>query len=226
MSLHVAILKPEYIRMILEGRKAVESRLSKLRTPPFGVVREGERIFFKASGGPFMAMAFAEEVHHLADQTPADLDRLQHVWNPAVCGPAEYWMERRDRPFATFIRLRGVEPMSVGPAFKPQNMRAWYVLDESADPVTDVTLTAGAIRNHYLSLPVASAALRESPVSLQMPDGETVQTDFVEGGPMLRWRGWARYYAAFAVRPGDAVRFVALGSRRYRVRFVRRPSPA
>ena len=221
MSIHVAILKREYLRLILSGQKTVESRLMKLRCAPFEMVKPDERLFFKVSGGPFMATALAEEVHDYADQSPAEIDALAERWNPAVCGPPEYWRDRRDRAFATMIRLRRVEPLDVGPAFAKQNMRAWYVLDDDASPLMDVVLGRGALKNHYVSLSHASAALRESAVTLILPDGQTVETDFADGGPMLRWRGWRRYFTAFAMRRGDTVRFVALGSRRYRVMFLR-----
>ncbi|MEL7088885.1 MAG: ASCH domain-containing protein [Planctomycetota bacterium] len=221
MSIHVAILKREYLRLILSGQKAVESRLMKVRCPPFGLVTRGERLFFKVSGGPFMATALADEVHDFADQTPAQIDALCDRWNPAVCGPLAYWRERRDRPFVTLIRLRRVEALDVGPSFAKQNMRAWYVLDNEASPLMDVTLERGALKNHYISLPKASASLRESNLTLVLPDGEQINTDFADGGAMLRWRGWGRYFEAFAMKRGDTVRLVALGGRRYRVLFLR-----
>ncbi|MEM1107472.1 MAG: hypothetical protein AAGH99_02155 [Planctomycetota bacterium] len=221
MSIHVAILKREYLRMILLGQKTVESRLAKVRCPPFGQVEAGERLFFKASGGPFMGTAIAEEVHDYADQTPGQINELRDHWNPAVCGPAEYWEQRRDRPFATMIRLHRVEPIEVGPKFTVQNMRAWYVLPNDASPLMDVVLKRGAVKNNYVSLPEASEALRATSITLEMPDDRKIETNFADGGPMLRWRGWGRYFEAFALRPGDTVRFVALGARRYGVRFVR-----
>ncbi|MEM1447067.1 MAG: hypothetical protein AAGF84_13495 [Planctomycetota bacterium] len=221
MSIHVAILKREYLRMVLSGQKTVESRLAKVRCPPFGKVVAGERLFFKASGGPFMATAIADEVHDYADQTPAQIDALCAQWNPAVCGPLAYWVDRRDRPFATMIRLRRVEPMDVGPKFAVQNMRAWYVLPDEANPLMDVTLKRGALKNNYVSLTKASESLRSASLTLELPDGQEVETDFVDGGSMLRWRGWRRYFEAFALKPGDTVRFVAVGGRRYRVRFHR-----
>ncbi|MEO0514988.1 MAG: hypothetical protein AAF086_06800 [Planctomycetota bacterium] len=221
MSIHVAILKREYLRMILSGQKTVESRLAKVRCPPFGVVKPGERLFFKASGGPFMATAIAESVHDYADQSPEQIDELYEQWNPAVCGPLDYWQGRRDRPFATMIRLRRVEPMEVGPKFAVQNMRAWYVLADEVNPLMDVTLKRGAIKNHYVSLGQASEALRSTTLTLELPDGQEVETDFADGGSMLRWRGWRRYFEAFGLQAGDVVRFVALGGRRYRVRFIR-----
>ena len=51
--IHVAILKPNYIRDILAGDKTIESRFTKTNQPPHGRVAVGERLFLKASGGPF-----------------------------------------------------------------------------------------------------------------------------------------------------------------------------
>ena len=111
--------------------------------------------------------------------------------------------------------------MDVGPKFAVQNMRAWYGLTDEANPLMDVTLKRGALKNNYVSLTKASEALRSASLTLELPDGQEVETDFVDGGAMLRWRGWRRYFEAFALKPGDTVRFVAVGGRRYRVRFHR-----
>ena len=54
---HVALVRPEYAEAILNGRKRVESRLSRMRCEPFGRVAPGDRVFFKETGGPFRACA-------------------------------------------------------------------------------------------------------------------------------------------------------------------------
>lgn len=221
MSIHVAILYREYVEMILAGTKTVESRLSKVRCPPWGQVRAGERLFFKVSSGSFCATAVAEAVLDLEGQTPADIDRLRERWNPTIRGDDAYWAKKRQCPFVTLVHLRDVEPLDVGPRYRVQQMRAWYVLDEEVSPLREVTLTRGAIRNGYVSLSGVSAQLREQAVTLVMPDGAEVTTEFTRGGPMLRWRGWRGYFERDAMEAGDTVRLVALGERRYRVQFVR-----
>ena len=114
------------------------------------------------------------------------------------------------------------EPIEVGPAY-PKSMRAWHVLDESLSPLKDVPLTDGAIRNQYISLTGTSDKMRRRPVTLLMPDGQEVQTAFATGKAMLKWRGWGAYYVKHRMKPGDAVRFVALSPGRYRVTFRKQP---
>lgn len=218
MPIHVAILKRPYLNLILSGQKTIESRLTRTAQPPFGSIEPGERIFLKASSGPFMATAVAGRVEQHRDLEPYDVLRLRVRHDLAVCGDDAYWEMKRDSRFAVFVELTRVEPIETGPVY-PKSMRAWHVVEDKLNPVMDVTLTVGAIRNRYLSLPGTSAKTRLRKLTLLMPDGSEVATGFAAGKPRLRWRGWGDYYQAHTMRPGDAVRVVALGSGRYRVTF-------
>ncbi|MFI4859316.1 MAG: hypothetical protein ACIAXF_01405 [Phycisphaerales bacterium JB063] len=221
--LHVAILKPNYIRDILAGEKTIESRLTKTNQPPHGQVTAGERLYLKASGGPFMAMAIASEVMSWADLTPAQYSRIEQQYRPAIGGDDAYWQMKRESRYATLIRLADVEPIDVGPKYKIAYMKAWYVLDEALNPVRDLALTAGAIRNRYAALPRAASSKTSRPqadpsqaITLELPDGERVETELTKTR-MLRWRGWGKLYDAQQAQPGDTLRFIAIGPSTYRV---------
>lgn len=54
--------KWDLIGKIVEGKKTIESRWYKTRRAPWNVVKEGEWIYFKESGGPVMAKAQVESV--------------------------------------------------------------------------------------------------------------------------------------------------------------------
>ncbi len=218
MPIHVAILKRPYLKLILSGQKTVESRLTRTTQPPYDAIKPGDRIFLKASAGPFMATALAGNIDQHRDLSSAAIKRLRKQYDKAVCGNDDYWQLKRDSRFAVFVELMRVEPIDVGPVY-PKSMRAWHVVDDKLSPIMDVTLTGGAIRNRYLSLPRSSPATRRRPLTLILPDGQTIDTAFADGKPMLRWRGWGAYYQAHRLTPGDTVRFVALGGRRYRVTF-------
>jgi hypothetical protein len=224
VAVHVAILKRPYVEDVLAGTKTVESRMMKVRCPPFGQVRVGERLYLKVSAGPFRAIARAAAVHDFSDLTPEDMRELEARFRPRVGGDDAYWQSKRSSRCATFIELDGVEPIDVGPAYT-KSMQAWHVLDGAADPIREVTLTAGAIRNRYVSLRGRSESLRRSGAVLCLPDGREIETGFYRGGSRLNWRGWQTYFERHAMRPGDAVRFLALGDRRYRVTFRRRTDP-
>ena len=221
--IHVAILKPGYIHAILDGTKTIESRLTKTAQPPHGKIEPGERLFLKASGGPFMATAIAREVQSFKELTPRKIDKLQKKFASAVGGAEEYWQSKREGRFATFVSLTQVEPITVGPKYKIAYMKAWYVLDESLSPVRDWTITPGALRNRYACLPTAEKSKMQlgKPITLELPDGEVIKTELARSR-MLRWRGWGPVYEAAGVKPGDVLRFAAMCPSRYAVRVVRR----
>lgn len=221
MPIHVAILKRPYVKLILEGRKTVESRLTRTLLPPYDVIQAGQRIFLKVSSGPFMATAVAGRIDQYHDLSQSDVQQLRKRYDRDVCGNVEYWKLKRDSRYAVFVELRQVQPIEVGPAY-PKSMRAWHVVDDKLNPIMDVTLTAGAIRNRYLTLPGTSTQMREHALTLLLPDDQTVVTKFAAGKAMLRWRGWGAYYQANQLKPGDVVRFVTLGGRRYRVSFIKK----
>lgn len=221
--IHVAILKPGYINAILDGRKTIESRLTKTMQPPHGKVEPGERLFLKASGGPFMATAIADKVHSFDDLEPKDLKRLRRRYNNQICGDDAYWELKHDSRFATLIELKDVEPIEVGPMYKVVYMKAWYVLDEVLTPLRDWTITPGALRNRYACLPTAKTS-KKTPglvITLVLPDGEVIETELPRGR-MLRWRGWGPVYEAAGAKAGDVLRYIALGPGKYAVRVVRR----
>ena len=230
MPVHVAILKWPYLRQILLGQKTMESRLTKTARTPYRQIEPGQRIYFKASGGPFQATAIADTVVFYDQLTSKQINALRVAFNQAICGDDDYWQSKRHSRYATQITLRDVAPIAVGPKMPPSRGLAWFVLDDAAGPnLFQIILTEGAIRNGYLRVPNNIHRFPESsyattshpgyPVTLIMPDGHTIKTDLVRG-TMFRWRGWGAYFTEFQIHAGDAVCFVQLSPRRYRVSFV------
>ncbi len=237
MAAHVAILKTRYIRLILSGRKTVESRLTRTARPPFQAIEPGERIFFKASSGPYMATAVADKIYFQDQLTPAEVDRLKTHFNSCVCGEDEYWQLKRDSRYATFILLRDVQATRVGPRMEPSRGLAWFVIDEADAPaVFDVPVTAGALRNGYLrvarKLHIFDAACyggltaeqAGEAVQFVLPDGRVIYSDIVSNG-MVRWRGWRGVYDTARLDVGDIVRFIQEGPRCYRLVAVKPYNP-
>ncbi len=234
MAIHVAILKWPYIRMILDGQKTIESRLTKIARPPYRRIQAGDHIYFKASSGPFMAKAVADKVSFYDSLTPRKINALRRHFNRFVCGDDSYWQSKCDSRYATLITLRKVTPITKGPNIPPSRGLAWFVLDQADDPkMFQVALTPGAIRNRYVRVP---QKVHQFPPSvyggrkiahagknliLLMPDGDEVRTDLIDG-TMFRWRGWGSYFDKYQMQPGDAVQLTQITAWRYRVAFVER----
>ncbi len=248
VAVHVAILVTPYDRLILEGRKVVECRLTKTPMPPFGCIVPGERIYFKVSGGPFVATAVVDRVWMADRLTPDGVDRIRHQFDKLIHGAAAYWASRRNSRYATLLWLRDVEPTTQHPRYKPQNMRAWYTLPSDTDPrhgqriapaaspaSFNVKLTAGSLRQSQLRLTailsqfpadaLGGKTRRElgEPITLHLAGADPVETDIVAHQKMFRWRGWRSWFARHGLQSGDQVRFTPRGRRGFIVDPVRSP---
>jgi hypothetical protein len=250
MAVHVAIVQAPYDRLILDGRKDVECRLTKRPVPPFGRIVPGERIYFKRSAGPFFATAVVDGVWMSDRLTPAALDHLRQQYNDRIHGPAAYWQQRRDARYGTLIWLREVRPTALRPDYKSQNMRAWYTLDDAADPLSngqldrsgegdedaagfELTLTEGMLRQrvvrvgeHLDRFPAEAVGGRTKaeqgePIALHLEGGPVVWTDLVGRQKMFRWRGWGGWFQRCGLRPGARLRFVPDGGKAFYVQPVR-----
>jgi len=236
MGIHVAILLRPYIQMILEGRKTVESRLTRTSRVPYKAIEPGERIWFKASAGPFMCQAVARDVTFYEDLSPRLIERLMREWNNRVCGEPTYWHMKRNSRYATFITLDDVQRAAVGPKLAPSRGPAWFVLDEDLAPTSnghDVVLTEGALRNCYVSIAEISQLFPDDaiggdrvddaakPVRLILPDGSYIDSDIVGSKKIFRSRAWRKWFSQPTIEPDDVVRFEPIGRRRYRVHFVK-----
>lgn len=126
---HVAIVHASYLDLILCGEKSVEARLSLTRQPPYGKVRAGDVVWFKASGGGFGACATVSRARSWQHLDPAGVDRLRAEFDGVIRGSAAFWASKRRARFATLIWLESVRAVDTGPAYRRSaGGRAWYIL--------------------------------------------------------------------------------------------------
>jgi ASC-1-like (ASCH) protein len=132
--IHIAVLKPGYIELILEGTKTIESRLLKTRSAPYGRVARGQMVYFKASGGGYSAIARVDGVEQHEALTSGAIERLRRRHNNRICAPREFWSARRDARYGVFISLSDVRAIERGPRIDPLYGRAWLCLPSSRAP--------------------------------------------------------------------------------------------
>ncbi|MFG0247900.1 MAG: ASCH domain-containing protein [Phycisphaeraceae bacterium JB051] len=221
MHQHIAILQRQYLDLILSGIKTVESRLTGNALAPFGKIQPGQRIYFKQSSGPFRATAIADKVDFYDNLTPAKLRKLYDQYNARVCGSEDYWFITKARAkYATFVTLRDVLPTHVGPAMKPSQGLAWFVIDPVDIPLPfAVTLTDGALKNGYISMAKHMSQLNVGDeLTLHLPDDHVIQT-IITPKKILQYRGWSRLFDEYDLYIGDRVIFEPVSELSYRVTF-------
>ena len=124
---HLAILRQPYVDMILDGRKVVESRLTKTRCAPFGNIHPGDTVFLKISSGPVCATAKVIKVKDFTQLTPSKILKLKDNYNHLIKGADEYWQSKADCEFGILIWLADIKPIEPVRIDK-KDWRAWVVL--------------------------------------------------------------------------------------------------
>ncbi|MBN1435723.1 MAG: ASCH domain-containing protein [Sedimentisphaerales bacterium] len=112
MRTHLAILKPQYLNLILAGKKTVESRLTKQKRTPFGQIQPGELIYLKQSSGPIRATAIAHKVKLFKNLTPNQIKNIEKQYNHLILGNNEYWHSKADAQFCTLVWLKNITPIT------------------------------------------------------------------------------------------------------------------
>ena len=106
---HVAIMKKEFLEMIILGRKKIESRWSKRRIPPFHTVSEGDSIYFKLSSGLVCARAIAGEVLYYDNLTHEKILEIIKEYGPQIGIDASYAKNLAGKNYCTLIFLKNFE---------------------------------------------------------------------------------------------------------------------
>ena len=126
---HLAILKPAYLRLILEGAKTIECRLTKTPKPPFGVLAKGEQIYLKESSGPVLAVARTAKVINRQINSPKDLATIRRKYGVKIMAEDVFWQERSNCPYCTLIFVAQVQTLAEPFRIDKRDMRGWVVLD-------------------------------------------------------------------------------------------------
>lgn len=131
--IHLAIIHRRFLRMILDGSKTAEARLSKTRRLPYKGLEQGQTIYLKPPGGVISARAIAGEVHRFELTSPDDVAGLKARFAGPLGGPDPasdaYWDGKADAAYATIIELINVEPIDQPAWYQPQNNRsAWRLV--------------------------------------------------------------------------------------------------
>lgn len=129
---HLAVFAPPFLDLILEGRKTVEGRFSKVRCAPFGVVKEGDIVLMKESGGFVRGSFVVAKVESFENLTPEKLKELEKHYNVSLCAEADplYWERRRARRYATLLYVAQPKRFGQPFPFPKRDRRGWVVLDE------------------------------------------------------------------------------------------------
>lgn len=131
MPVHVAILRGPYLSAILEGRKTIESRLTRGPLAPYRQIETGQAIYLKQSCGPILGTAVAGRVMFFDELAPADVRRIRRDFGKLIGGDDDYWKAKAQSRYATLVWLQKVKPITQDtliPNVPRSHGVAWWVL--------------------------------------------------------------------------------------------------
>ncbi len=239
MPLHVALIKRRFGLSLLDGSKTVECRLTRTARQPYRNIFANESIYFKQTGGFYLARARVQKILFFDDLNPKKIAQLKKKYNCLIGADDAYWENKMDAKYASLIFLKAIEQVHTGPSIERSQGNAWFILPDAAiksstqskararlcdsqkeDLGYAVEITAGAIRNGYLRVPlVVRQQINVSQVVVILPNNEKILTEVVQG--RIRWRGWTKIYHAHQIKPKDDV-FLSLTDQGLRICFDHR----
>ena len=126
IGLHLAIFSEPFLTCVIEGRKTVESRLSRNRISPYGSIYSGDIILIKEVGGPICGITLAKEALFY-DLNVDSLSDILDEYGSRICAPPDYWDSISDVEYATLIELEQTSQVSPIP-FSKRDRRGWVTL--------------------------------------------------------------------------------------------------
>lgn len=130
---HLAILnkKRKLLAKIISGEKRIESRWYKFRRTPFNIIKEGESVYFKESGGKVKVKAVAKKVLFFKDLNKDKIKEILETYGKEIGVGLEYLASVKDKRYCTLIFLDKVENIGEFKVNKAGygNVAAWISVD-------------------------------------------------------------------------------------------------
>ncbi|OGE27611.1 hypothetical protein A2867_03860 [Candidatus Daviesbacteria bacterium RIFCSPHIGHO2_01_FULL_40_11] len=129
MKKHLAIFKGKAGDAILSGKKTIESRFSKVKNPPFGVIGSGDLVYIKPSGKDIIGEFRVKKVIFFDSPSLNDLSDLRQRYGSKLAVEGDYWKKVVNARFGTLIFIGDSSRFITSPLKIPKkDLRGWVVL--------------------------------------------------------------------------------------------------
>ncbi len=127
---HLAIFVPPFLDLILDGKKTIEGRFSRVRCAPFEAVEEEDTVLMKESGGLVRGVFVVVKVETFKDLDFEALKNLKINYSKGLCANADplYWGRRADCKYATLLHIGSFQRFDRPFPFPKKDRRGWIVI--------------------------------------------------------------------------------------------------
>lgn len=129
MQKHLAIFKGDGAEKILQGKKTIESRFSKAKISPFGVISSKDLVYIKPSGKDLIGQFEVKKVIFFDGLTPEDVLEIKNKYGKMINADESYWKGKSASKYATLIFIGDSTRFITSPVKIPKkDQRGWVVL--------------------------------------------------------------------------------------------------
>ena len=126
---HLAIFKGEGAEKILSGKKTIESRFSRKKSPPFGQISPGDLVYIKPSGKDIIGQFRVKKVIFFDGLETGDIKEIKEKHGSNLSVDEGYWKGKETAKYATLIFIGDSNRFITSPIKIPKkDLRGWVVL--------------------------------------------------------------------------------------------------
>lgn len=135
MKKHLAIFTPSVAEQILNGQKTIETRFSKHKIAPFGVVEVGDLVLIKPAGTEISGQFWVKKVINFEGLEFDDWQFIKNYYGDQLSlGSSEldqkFFADRAKSRYGTLIFISRTERFLTSPLkIEKKDRRGWIVLD-------------------------------------------------------------------------------------------------
>jgi hypothetical protein len=107
VGIHLAIFTNDYLVLIQDGKKKVESRFSINKIGPYEKVKKGDIILAKRTGGAIVGIFLAGKVTFISNLGNSRVKNIEKKYGRLICTEADplFWDKRSRARYATLIDI-------------------------------------------------------------------------------------------------------------------------
>jgi len=127
----LAIFKGDGAEKILIGKKSIESRFSRSKIVPFGVVSSGDLIYIKPSGADIIGQFKVKKVIFYDGLGASEIKEIREKYDKELAVDGNYWEGKINCRYGTLIFVGESSRFITSPIkLKKKDQRGWVVLKD------------------------------------------------------------------------------------------------
>ncbi len=130
MKKHLAIFSVGIGEKILNGEKTIESRFSRAKIAPFGIVSNGDLVYIKPAGEEIIGQFRVKKVISFEGLDLDDLSNIKEQYGEFLAVSEDFWDQHQAAKYGTLIFIGESNKFITSPIKIPKkDLRGWVVLD-------------------------------------------------------------------------------------------------